>query len=234
MKLILAYLTLIFQLSAAFTSTSKWSKSMKIASSTEDPNFLAHLPELLKRGLADREDPDLASELRSRYKVIENVKRKASVELKTINPELAAELEELADEMAETSEKFVQTALFWDAWKRPSPDLPSELRAKNDLAKKDLEDPNFAANLSKFLSAGRNEDRSSPNLPSDLRLIKYKQGVEVKRLASKELKTQNVALAEELDEIASEIEESHKRFEEMVQSMRKSRDSYESTSKSTR
>jgi hypothetical protein len=37
---------------------------------------------------------------------------KAAKILKTSNVELAAELEELADELAETHEKFVQTALW--------------------------------------------------------------------------------------------------------------------------
>ena len=42
-----------------------------------DPNFEAHLPELLKAGSAeDRPTPDLAAELRKRFKVIEGKKKR--------------------------------------------------------------------------------------------------------------------------------------------------------------
>lgn len=69
-------------------------------------NFNAHLPTLLKRGLsADRPDEDIAVQMRKRYKVIEQTKRKASGELSKINPELAAELEEIADDLRDTHEK---------------------------------------------------------------------------------------------------------------------------------
>ena len=60
----------------------------------------------------------------------------------------------------------VQTALWWDAWSRPSPDLGSELR---DKARGTQTDPNFVDNLPRFMAAGRNEDRTTPDLPSDLR-----------------------------------------------------------------
>lgn len=62
----------------------------------------------------------------------------------------------------------VQTALWWDAWARPSPDLGSELREKNRGTKND---PNFVDNLPRFMAAGRSEDRTTPDLPSDLRFI---------------------------------------------------------------
>lgn len=61
----------------------------------------------------------------------------------------------------------VQTALWWDAWSRPSPDLGSELREKERGTKTD---PNFVDNLPRFMAAGRSEDRTTPDLPSDLRL----------------------------------------------------------------
>jgi len=203
--------------------------------SEEDPNFMAHLPTLLKKGLEERPSYDIAKELRSRYKIIETVKRKASDKLKSSNPELAAELEEIADDLNDTHEKFVNAALYWDAWSRPDPDLPRELRKKDDEKKKDLADPNFASNLSKFMSAAKN-DRESPDLPSELRMMKYKQSADVKRLAAKELKRTpgNEKMAEELLDIADEIEESHSKFVEMVNTMREARDKYESTSKSTR
>ena len=62
----------------------------------------------------------------------------------------------------------VQTALWWDAWARPSPDLGSELREKSRGTKND---PNFVDNLPRFMAAGRSEDRTTPDLPSDLRYI---------------------------------------------------------------
>jgi len=43
-----------------------------------------------------------------------------------------------------------------------------------------------------------------------------KNNVAVKRLAVKELRTPNPALAEELEEMADEIEESHRRFEQLA------------------
>lgn len=99
-----------------------------------DPNFEAHLPSLLKAGQGDRSSPDIGQALRARYKTLEATKRKAATALKKepSNIELAIEvwswcwiheiktadawnlsyhffsfqLEELADELAETSEKF--------------------------------------------------------------------------------------------------------------------------------
>lgn len=64
------------------------------------------------------------------------------------------------------SDLIVQTALWWDAWARPSPDLGSELREKERGTKND---PNFVDNLPRFMAAGLSEDRTTPDLPSDLR-----------------------------------------------------------------
>ena len=45
------------------------------AADDEDPNYVAHLPSLLKSGLSpDRPDPEIASQLRKRYKEIISVK----------------------------------------------------------------------------------------------------------------------------------------------------------------
>jgi uncharacterized coiled-coil DUF342 family protein len=200
----------------------------QINAESVDPNFEAHLPGLLARGLSERSSPELANELRKRYSTIKETKKKAARELKSINPELAIELEEIADEVAETNEKFVQVATYWDAWSRPSPDLPKQLREKAEAGKK--VDPNFEANLPKMLDAGTNEDRSSPDLPSELRLLKYKQSASVKRLAAKELRSSssNVELAVELEEIADEIDETHKHYEELAKkfdAMRRDADS---------
>ena len=95
-----------------------------------DPNFEAHLPDLLKVGSAeDRPTPDIAADLRKRFKAIEGEhrifiitpdirppltssidliggSRKAAKVLQSSNSELAIELEELADELEETHEKF--------------------------------------------------------------------------------------------------------------------------------
>ena len=64
-----------------------------LCSQTEDPNYMAHLPTLLRKGLDERPDTDLARELRQKYKFVEHKKRTAAGELKEINPELAVELE---------------------------------------------------------------------------------------------------------------------------------------------
>merc|ERR1719197_1391234 len=104
---------------------------------------MAHLPTLLRKGLDERPDPDIAQQMRKKYKIIENTKRKAAADLKSINPELAAELEELADEINETHEKFVQLAGTYDAWHRPDPDLPKQLRRQEEERKRDLADPNY-------------------------------------------------------------------------------------------
>jgi hypothetical protein len=79
-----------------------------VAEKFEDPNFDAHLPKMLKVGRSqNRPDPDLAKNLRERFKKIQTVKRAAAAALKkSNNAELAIELEELADEFAETEEKF--------------------------------------------------------------------------------------------------------------------------------
>jgi len=179
-----------------------------------DPNFEAHLPSLLKVGLQERTSPELATKLRERFKQITVVKKEAAKALKEINEELAVEMDELADELDETTEKFVLAATQWDAWSRPSPDLPRELRAKSDLENVTT-DPNFEAHLSDFLSKGLME-RPNSDLPSALRLMKFKNTANVKRLAAKELKTSNPILSETLEEMALEIEESHERFVEMA------------------
>lgn len=196
----------------------------------EDPNYVAHLPSLLKSGLnPDRPDPEVASQLRKRYKEIISVKQKAASTLKTANPELAAELEEMADEMAETSEKFAKMAENWDAWSRPDPDLPNQLRQK----KYPQGDPNYEEHLPDMLKKGGDENRPEPDLPSALRMLKYKQAAGVKKLAASEIKPMNEALAEELSEIAEEIEESHQRFVDLASAM-KDRAAFMDTSKTTR
>jgi len=176
-----------------------------------DPNVEAHLAEWMKKGLAeDRSAPEIASQLRNRYKKVTEVKRKAAAVVKSANPELAAELEELALEMSETSEKFVAVAMEWDAWGRPSPDLPKELRE----SKQSSGDPTFDENKKRLMAAGLAE-RPSSELPSELRLMKYKNMASVKRLAAKEIRAQgggNEELARELEEIATEIDESHDNF----------------------
>jgi len=160
------------------------------------------------------------------------VKRKASKALSEINPELAAELEELADELKETSERFVAAAETWDAWGRPSPDLPQQLREK----KFPTQDPTFEENLGRMMKAGLQE-REAPELPSALRMLKYKNSAGVKRIASSELKKKggavNEALAAELEEVADEIEESHQRFLDMARGMAE-REKMQANSKSTR
>ena len=203
-----------------------------MSTNDEDPNYKAHLPSLLKKGLSpDRPDPEIAAQLRARYKEIIGVKKDAANTLKTANPELAAELEELAYEMQETHEHFVSLAESWDAWGRPDPDLASQLRQKKYPA----QDPNYAEHLDEFMKRGLAEDRSTPDLPSELRMLKYKNMASVKKLAAKEIKKTglNEALAEELSEIAEEIEESHLRFENLAMAM-KERAAYQDTSKSTR
>lgn len=185
---------------------------------------MAHLPTLLRKGLDERPDPDIASQMRQKYKVIENTKRKAAAELKSINPELAAELEELATELDETHEKFVQLAGTYDAWHRPDPELPNQLRQKEEERKKDLADPNYEAHVKGFMSKGRSEDRPDPDLPSSLRLMRYKYKASVKKLAAEELSKVNPALAEELQDMAVEMEESHEQFEKMVETMKGKRD----------
>lgn len=60
---------------------------------------------------------------------------------------------------------LVQTALWWDSWNRPSPDLGSELRMKERGTKSD---PNFVEHLPRFMAVGM-QDRETPELPSELR-----------------------------------------------------------------
>jgi hypothetical protein len=240
MRFLILYFALLLPLVAAFGPATycrhRSIVRLTAAAVDDDPNFLAHLPALLKKGLdADRPSPDLAKDMRMRYKTIESTKRRASAALKTSNPELAAELEEIADELKDTQEKFVQVALEWDAWSRPDPNLPNNLRKKFEDSKKDLEDPNFAAHVAGFLKRGKESNRPSPELPSDLRMMKYKQSASVKRLAANELRksksSENLALAEELEDMAIEIDESHARFEVYAAAMRKAREQYEATSK---
>ena len=57
-------------------------------------------------------------------------------------------------------------------------------------------DPNYEAHLQGFLKKGSTEDRSDPELPSALRLMKFKNSAAVKRLAAEELKTSNPILSE--------------------------------------
>lgn len=83
-----------------------------LRASMDDPNFESHLPSLLKVGLSERPDYDLAQSLRSRFKKIENIKRQAADVLKTQNNELAVELMEMADEIEETTDKFGMYSKF--------------------------------------------------------------------------------------------------------------------------
>ena len=94
------------------------------------------------------------------------------------------------------------------------------MRRKEEERKKDTADPNYAAHLPAMLKAGSSEDRPSPTMPSELRLMKYKQTAAVKKLAAKDLEKINPALAEELSDMALEIEESHQMFEQMAASMK--------------
>ena len=201
----------------------------------QDDTFDSKLPSMLLKGTAiDRPDPDLAKNLRQRFKQIESTKRKAAAVLKQSNTELAAELEELADELLETTEKFVTAAETWDAWGRPDPDLAANLRAKAELGKRGTSsDPNFVAHLPDLMKQGANDNRPAPDLPSELRMLKYKNSASVKRLAASELKktNNNSELAAELEEIADEIEESHSRFVELSNTLRAQEFSVKSVSK---
>lgn len=191
--------------------------SLRMASSI-DPNFEAHLGSMLKAGMAaDRPSYDIGSELRKRYKNISTIKKEAAAALKSTNSELAVELEELADELDETTEQFVAMAALHDETlrgPRPSPDLAKTLRAAEEAKK----DPNFQEHLGAFLKKGTAE-RPDADLPSALRLMKYKQSTQIKRLAANELRPKNPKLAQTLDEIANEMDESHERFLEMAANM---------------
>lgn len=59
--------------------------------STPDPNFEAHLPEMLKVGSKERES-NVAHKLRVKYAYLHEKKREAAKILKTLNAELAAEV----------------------------------------------------------------------------------------------------------------------------------------------
>jgi hypothetical protein len=93
----------------SFVRQSRYGAVVKMAEEKfEDPNFDAHLPKMLNVGRSqNRPDPDLAKNLRERFKKMQTVKRAAAAALKkSNNAELAIELEELADEFAETEERF--------------------------------------------------------------------------------------------------------------------------------
>lgn len=203
---------------SSFISNTRTGSYIRTCSTAEDidPNFEAHLADLLNRGLEERPSPEVATDLRKRYKQIQSTKRRAAESIKTSNPELAAELEEIADELAETSEKFVEAAMFYDAWNRPSPDIAQKLRDFKELTTKP--DPNYEAHKESLIAAGLSPDRTSPDLPSELRLLKYKQSASVNRIAAKEIRPVNKELAAEMDEIADELEESHERFVKMAES----------------
>ncbi|KAJ1432758.1 hypothetical protein B484DRAFT_447626 [Ochromonadaceae sp. CCMP2298] len=182
-----------------------------------DPNFEAHLGDFLKVGSQERPASDIGSKLRQRFQEIQVVKRTAAKQLKPLNAELAAELEEIADEMKETHERFVKAAMTYDAWNRPDPELPHQLRVQAELAKSQ-QDPNFAEHLEGFLAAGRAEDRPSPEIASELRTMTYSKPSGVKRKAALELRKldPNCAIAQSLEDIAQEMDEAHERFVEMA------------------
>ncbi len=199
---------------------------------TSDPNFKDHLPSLMQAGLRDdRPDPDLGQQLRKRYKDIIDTKKKAATVLKTANPELAAELEELAEEMAETTERFAAVAINSDGKNRPDPDLPHQLReaqkykmnaasirAEKYKSHPDFEDPNFDEHLPDMMKVGSSADRPDYELPRTLRMLKQSSTVE--KRAAVEIRPLNAVLAEELSEIAEEIDESHDRFVAIAEAMK--------------
>lgn len=198
-------------------------KKVCAASTGVDPNFEAHLPELLKRGTAaDRPDADIAEQLRKRYRSISSIKKEAAKVLRSTgtikNIELAQELEEIADDLNDTHEKFVALSESWDSWNRPDPDIARKLRQEAEAKK--TTDPNFIAHLPQMMAKG-SSDRPSADLPSELRMLKYKQMASVKRIASQQIKNikGSEKLSQELAEIADEIEESHNRFEEMAKNL---------------
>jgi hypothetical protein len=223
---LLIVLAVIAQALSFFAPFGLRQTGISLSMQSSDPNFDLHLPSLLKKGTAtDRPDPELAAKLRKRYSQMIGTKKRAARALGTTNVELAAELDELAIEMEETSEKFALLAETWDAWGRPDPDLPRQLREKV----MPTIDPNFEEHLPEMLKKGM-QDRPDPQMPSAIRLLKYKQTAAKKRLAAAELKKINPALAEELEDIALEIEESHERFE-ILACVMKERMEYEDNSK---
>lgn len=94
--------------------------------------------------------------------------------------------------------------MSYDAWNRPDPQLPQKLRDQKEYATTRMQDPNFEEHLESLLKVGANEDRPSPDLPSDLRMMKLKKRAEVKRRAATELRKiePNAALAEEVGYIS--------------------------------
>ena len=175
-------------------------KKVCAASTGVDPNFEAHLPELLKRGTAaDRPDADIAEQLRKRYRSISSIKKEAAKVLRSTgtikNIELAQELEEIADDLNDTHEKFVALSESWDSWNRPDPDIARKLRQEAEAKK--TTDPNFIAHLPQMMAKG-SSDRPSADLPSELRMLKYKQMASVKRIASQQIK--NIKGSEKLSQ----------------------------------
>jgi hypothetical protein len=92
----------------------------------------------------------------------------------------------------------VALAATWNAWTRPSPDLAHDLRVEADSEKRKI-DPNFEAHLPDMLKKGASE-RPSYDLPSELRLLKFKNMASVKRLAAKAIREvgENLELAAEV------------------------------------
>ena len=77
----------------------------------KDPNFESHLSSFMKAGTAERTDHDLPSTLRLlKYQHSVGVKRLAASELRERNPQLSEALAEVADEMEESHQRFVEMA----------------------------------------------------------------------------------------------------------------------------
>jgi hypothetical protein len=92
-RALIIFFSLIIKDGCSFRSKFFNKQILLLSSSSDiDPNFEAHLPALLKVGSMERPSPDIASDLRKRYKQIVEVKRKAVAELKTSNAELAIEV----------------------------------------------------------------------------------------------------------------------------------------------
>ena len=64
---------------------------------------------------------------------------------------------------------LVEVALYYDAWNRPSPDLPSQLRDKATYSGRFGGDPNYEAHLPDMMKKGTDSQRTAPTLPSKLR-----------------------------------------------------------------
>lgn len=209
-----------FTPSTSVLSMSKYGGGKSPSDVYGSESFQEHLPELLKRGLSERPDYELPKLMRARYEKMVAAKKEASRSISGFNLELSEELSELAAEMDDTSHRFVESAENWDAWDRPDPELPNQLRAKAFPAQgSDETDPNYAEHLEEFLTKGRAE-RPDPDYPTELRRVKEKAAA-AKRAGAVELRkvaTRNEALA-------AELEESHERFEAMVSGM-KARDDF--------